>query len=661
MNASEDIFTTAKNARERAKEGRFKVGDLIMNRYKILAELGQGGMGVVYKCFDETAGVEIALKTLPPELARNSYEMEEIRENFQLISTLGHQNIVISKNLEHDAANGSYYLIMECVKGEDLRRWIKRKHREGDLSLNDVLPIIRQVADALDYAHKHKIIHRDIKPANIILNEDGEAKILDFGLAAQIQSSMSRLSIGYQGTSGTGPYMAPEQWKGKVQKEPADQYALAVMTYEMLAGNLPFEGTDLAILQQAVLTQEADEIPGLPAAAQQALKRAMSKEPAERFSSCSDFVDALSGHRAEIASQPEPQQTQPTPAPEVQPESQEQPSINVLTLQKSKSYWHSLFTGRASLMQFWRYQLIWLMIFILTYIAAWFLIPDARGDYGLCLLFWSVAVFLLISAAPWNLSIAIKRLHDTGESGKNLYFLFLPGLGWLWLLFLLHRKQQEGKNKYGEQPEKLSLKSFIFPGCLTATIILLPWTRLVILIILVQWGLISELKIPYGIKTIESSAFRKCRSLKSITIPNSVTEIETWAFEGCSSLTNITIPNSVTKIGDWAFEGCSSLTSITIPNSVTKIGSGAFRECSSLTSITIPNSVTKIKYRAFYKCSSLTNITIPNSVTEIETWAFEGCSSLTNITIPNSVTEIGSNAFEGAGCEKYVKENYGHL
>ena len=613
MNASEDIFTTAKNARERAKEGRFKVGDLIMNRYKILAELGQGGMGVVYKCFDETAGVEIALKTLPPELARNSYEMEEIRENFQLISKLGHQNIVISKNLEHDAANGSYYLIMECVKGEDLRRWIKRKHREGDLSLNDVLPIIRQVADALDYAHKHKIIHRDIKPANIILNEDGEAKILDFGLAAQIQSSMSRLSVGYRGTSGTGPYMAPEQWKGKVQKEPADQYALAVMTYEMLAGNLPFEGTDLAILQQTVLTQEADEIPGLPAAAQQALKRAMSKEPAERFSSCSDFVDALSWHRAEIASQPEPQQTQPTPAPEVQPESQEQPSINVLTLQKSKNYWHSLFTGRASLMQFWRYQLIWLMFFILTYTLAWHLLYAARGEFG-CGLSLSVAVFLLISV-PWNLSIAIKRLHDTGESGKNLYFLFLPGLGWLWLLFLLHRKQQEGKNKYGEQPEKLSLKSFIFPGCLTATVILLPWTRLVIWVILVAWGLISELKIPYGIKTIESYAFDNCRSLKSITIPNSVTEIEDEAFYLCSSLTSITIPNSVTKIGRCAFGYCSSLTSITIPNSVTKIGDSAF-------------------------------------------W---GCSSLTNITIPNSVTKIESNAFEGAGCEKYVKENYGHL
>lgn len=184
---------TMKNTRERQKEGRFQVGDLIMHRYKVLAELGQGGMGVVYRCLDETAGIEVALKALPPELSHNTLEMEDIKDNFQLVAKLVHQNIAISKQLERDDSNGNYYLIMECCEGEDLRRWIKRKRKEGELKLKDVLPIIKQVADALDYAHKQKIIHRDIKPGNIMINAASDIKVLDFGLAAQIHTSMTRL------------------------------------------------------------------------------------------------------------------------------------------------------------------------------------------------------------------------------------------------------------------------------------------------------------------------------------------------------------------------------------------------------------------------------------------------------------------------------------
>ena len=298
---SENDFKTIMGARDRKADGRFQVGDLIMNRYKVISELGQGGMGVVYKCFDETAGIEVALKALPPELSHNTLEMEDIKDNFQLVAKLVHQNIAISKNLEKDDLNGNYYLIMECCEGEDLRRWIRRKRKDGNLTLDEVLPIIRQVADALDYAHKQRVMHRDIKPGNIMINSDGDIKVLDFGLAAQIHTSMTRVSMAYHGTSGTGPYMAPEQWRGRAQGAPADQYALAVMTYEMLAGHLPFESTDPAVLQQAVLTQEAEAISGLSPKVWSAINRAMSKEPAERFESCSDFALALSGKKVKAA------------------------------------------------------------------------------------------------------------------------------------------------------------------------------------------------------------------------------------------------------------------------------------------------------------------------------------------------------------------------
>ena len=288
---------TMPGKRDRKPDGRFAVGDLIMGRYKVLAELGQGGMGVVYKCFDEDAGIEIALKALPPELSHNTLEMEDIKENFQLVHNLHHPNIASSNTLEKDKSNGNYYLIMECCDGEDLRHWLRRKRKEGELKLEDFLPIIKQVADALDYAHEMKIMHRDIKPGNIMIDSAGKIKVLDFGLAAQIHTSMTRVSMAYHGTSGTGPYMAPEQWRGRAQGAPADQYALAVMAYEMLAGHLPFESTDAAVLREAVLNDVPENITEVPKSAQDAIKRAMSKEPAERFESCSDFAAALGGKK----------------------------------------------------------------------------------------------------------------------------------------------------------------------------------------------------------------------------------------------------------------------------------------------------------------------------------------------------------------------------
>ncbi|MBQ9771327.1 MAG: serine/threonine protein kinase, partial [Lentisphaeria bacterium] len=300
-----DDAETIPPQQDRKHNGRFSVGDLIINRYKVLAELGQGGMGVVYRCLDEVAGVEVALKALPPELSHNTIEMEDVKDNFQLVHNLHHPCIASSNNLERNSSNGNYYLIMECCEGEDLRRWIRQKRREGGVTLENVLPIIRQIAGALDYAHEMKVMHRDIKPGNIIINSYGKIKVLDFGLAAQIHTSMTRVSMAYHGTSGTGPYMAPEQWRGRQQGAAADQYALAVMTYEMLAGFLPFESSDAAVLREAVLNDTADDISGIPGFVQKALNRAMSKNPADRFASCLAFVEAME-NKAVPAPKPKP-------------------------------------------------------------------------------------------------------------------------------------------------------------------------------------------------------------------------------------------------------------------------------------------------------------------------------------------------------------------
>ena len=288
-----DADATMPNRRERINNGRFSVGDIIMNRYKILAELGQGGMGVVYKCFDDVAGIEVALKALPPELSHNTIEMEDIKDNFQLIHNLHHPNIASYNNLERDNANGNYYLIMECCEGEDLRRWIRRKRKEGALTLELIQPIISQIANALDYAHSEKIIHRDIKPGNVMISNSGKVKVLDFGLAAQIHTSMTRVSMAYYGTSGTGPYMAPEQWNGLAQDAKTDQYALAVLTYEMFAGRTPFESPDAAVLREAVLKSNVPALSQVSEQVNNTLLRALSKDSALRFANCSDFVKAM--------------------------------------------------------------------------------------------------------------------------------------------------------------------------------------------------------------------------------------------------------------------------------------------------------------------------------------------------------------------------------
>ncbi len=271
----------------------FAVGDVIMNRYVVEAELGRGGMGVVYKCLDRISNIHVALKALPSELSYSESEMESIRDNFALVQNLNHPNIANIKNLEKDSLSSAYYLIMECVEGENLRIWIRRNGKNGVLPLALTLRIVRQIANALDYAHSNRIIHRDIKPSNIIVMADGTVKVLDFGLAAQVHTSITYISMAYHNVSGTGSYMAPEQWRGKRQGAAADQYALAVMTYEMLAGYLPFESSDANVLKKAVLEETPDSIKDIPQSAQKALECALSKDPKGRFETCTDFVAAL--------------------------------------------------------------------------------------------------------------------------------------------------------------------------------------------------------------------------------------------------------------------------------------------------------------------------------------------------------------------------------
>ena len=229
---------------------------------------------------------------MPPELSRNESEMEGIRENYAIVARLHHSAISGLRQLEKDSEFGEYYLVMDIAKGEDLST-ILRRRRGVPMPLDDALAILRPLASALDYAHGEHVLHRDVKPANVKV-DGSRVQLLDFGLAAEVRSSMSRVSLrGHAGSSGTPAYMAPEQWEARRQSAATDQYSLAVMAYEMLSGYRLFDTDNMELLKSAVLTRAPDKIEGLPSYVNAALQKALAKNPKERFASCAEFVDCL--------------------------------------------------------------------------------------------------------------------------------------------------------------------------------------------------------------------------------------------------------------------------------------------------------------------------------------------------------------------------------
>ena len=206
---------------------------------------------------------------------------------------------------------------MDYAPGVTLSKW-RRQFPDGIVPPDIALEVARQVAAALDYAHGEKIVHRDVKPSNVMVETvaaerrpldhgQGSAcsssaptlrvRLLDFGLAAEIRSSMSRVSTESGDTSGTRPYMAPEQWLGRKQDGRTDQYALACVLYELLSGAPPFAGVfetgDPAVMSAAVEKRVPDSVPGIPHRASAALLRALAKDPSARFPSCKAFVEAM--------------------------------------------------------------------------------------------------------------------------------------------------------------------------------------------------------------------------------------------------------------------------------------------------------------------------------------------------------------------------------
>lgn len=264
-----------------------------IGRYEILEELGRGAMGVVYRARDPSIGRLIAIKTIrmtelsdPVESARLR---ERLRREAHSAGILSHPGIVVVYDVgqQGDLA----YIAMELVPGRSLESLLEDKQPPPQQT---ILNLLRQTAAALDYAHKRGIVHRDIKPANILISEDGVVKITDFGVA-KISSSHQLTVAGT--VLGTPNYMSPEQIQGQPVDGRADQFALAVIAYEVLTGEKPFTGEQLTTVLYKIVAEPPrppQEInPTLPWAVSLVLNRALAKDPEERYPSCTEFIDAL--------------------------------------------------------------------------------------------------------------------------------------------------------------------------------------------------------------------------------------------------------------------------------------------------------------------------------------------------------------------------------
>jgi serine/threonine-protein kinase len=258
-----------------------------LGRYEILAELGRGAMGKVYRARDPIVGREVAIKSLNlEEFPRKQQEeiLGRFRREAQAAGQLSHPNIVTIFDV------GESFFVMELVKGETLQALVARKSR---LLLAEALGIVAPIAAALDYAHKRGVVHRDVKPANIMMTDKGVPKLMDFGLAHLDTTVLTRAGQ----SLGSPAYMAPEQIQGLEPTPRADLYALAVVTYEMLTGARPFAGKNITTLLHQVV-HESPVPPrhfnaSLPVRYDELFGRALSKLPEERFSDAASFVTEL--------------------------------------------------------------------------------------------------------------------------------------------------------------------------------------------------------------------------------------------------------------------------------------------------------------------------------------------------------------------------------
>lgn len=286
------------------------IGRILGNRYEIIEKIGGGGMSNVYKAKCNVLNRFVAIKILKDELTQDPDFVEKFKQESLSAASLAHPNIVniYDTGIQDDI----YYIVMEYVKGETLKNYIKRK---GRLDENEAVKISKQVAEALKHAHTNKIVHRDIKPHNILLTEEGTAKVTDFGIArASTSSTINNTS----NVIGSVHYFSPEQARGGYVDEKSDIYSLGIVMYEMITGVLPFDADN----HISVAMKQINEKPVPPSKRIKGLKiskayediimKCLEKHQSFRFQNIGELIKKLEALNGNIREQTEEEVDSPT-------------------------------------------------------------------------------------------------------------------------------------------------------------------------------------------------------------------------------------------------------------------------------------------------------------------------------------------------------------
>jgi len=267
--------------------------DSTVAQYHVLARLGSGAMGVVYKARDTKLGRLVALKFLPPEWSHDEDAKQRFVREAQAASATDHANICTVHDIQ-STDDGRLFIVMAYYEGQTL----KERLAAGPLTVQEALAAAMQVADGLARAHAAGVVHRDIKPGNVILTEDA-VKIVDFGLA-KFADSLQLTQVGTP--MGTVAYMSPEQLRGHEATAQSDVWAVGVMLYEMLAGHPPFQGGYAEAISYAIRHETPAPLrtqrPEVPEDVEQLVFRALHREPGVRFASGRELARALRQYRA---------------------------------------------------------------------------------------------------------------------------------------------------------------------------------------------------------------------------------------------------------------------------------------------------------------------------------------------------------------------------
>ena len=272
--------------------------------YRILEQIGTGGMATVYKAYQPAMDRYVAIKVIAAHFAQDETFLRRFRREAKAVAQLEHAHILPVH--DYGEAEGRPYLVMRFLEAGTLKDRIV----QGSLPLTEVNRIVGQVGSALDYAHRMGVVHRDVKPTNILLDAEGDAFLTDFGLAKMMESSVQLTATGVG--IGTPAYMSPEQGKGAKVDSRADVYSLGVMLYEMVTGHAPYEAeTPLAVVLKHIqepLPLPRSVRPDLPEEVERVILRAMAKEPDDRFQTAGEMVRALDGavRASEAAARTEP-------------------------------------------------------------------------------------------------------------------------------------------------------------------------------------------------------------------------------------------------------------------------------------------------------------------------------------------------------------------